>query len=150
MGAAHFTTTEEYSQWDLFGCPSVEGSCDDMDHLLAWQPIPPEEAWISVKDELPEGSGKYLTRQLDEYDPDGFYYESHYFSRKYGRWNDFDLLPDDGGVDNKINAAVTHWAPLPEEPVLVRPPLSRRLLKPCPPITLPWFRSTRITTTRPT
>lgn len=116
MGAAHFTTTEEYSQWDMFGCPSLEGCISEMDHLLAWQPIPPEEAWISVKDELPEESGKYLTRQPDEQDPDGFYYESLYFSRKHGRWNDFDVLPDDGGVDNKINAAVTHWAPLPEEP----------------------------------
>lgn len=61
--------------------------------------------WISVKDRLPEESGKVLV-----YCKDGYMSAVHY-SAKHQQFNNFDACAKRDEVWD-----VTHWMPLPEPP----------------------------------
>jgi hypothetical protein len=63
--------------------------------------------WISVKERLPEKSGKYLTIS-----PSGIYSILNY-SAKYRAFNIYDEQPKSS---LKYCLEVTHWMPLPAAP----------------------------------
>jgi len=70
--------------------------------LREQKPVEPlHNAWVSIKDRLPEKPGHYLVFR----DCDGIYIE--FFSPVKGFWYD---------EDADIIGGQTHWMPLPEPP----------------------------------
>lgn len=74
--------------------------------------------WISVKDKLPEQSGRYLI-----YDGDGHMYDCEFDecigdNGEFGFWQAHYDPYTLGYVDSDwiTNENVTHWMPLPEDP----------------------------------
>ncbi len=69
--------------------------------------------WISVKDRLPDESGRYLVANF-EHD----YVAVLHFSMRHGMFNSFDEFSPMAASDRAI--PITHWMPLPEPPEKVQ------------------------------
>ena len=65
--------------------------------------------WISVKDRLPEESGRYLVADFKRY-----YFEVLHFSKDHGVFNAYDSFSPEESNANHIK--VPYWMPLPEPP----------------------------------
>lgn len=71
--------------------------------------------WVSVKDRLPEKSGRYLVYYKYHIFDDiyGEYFAVVYYSAKHEAFNAYDNLDSaEGAIDD-----FTHWAFLPEPPI---------------------------------
>jgi hypothetical protein len=91
-------------------CDSHIEMCEECGMREIVESVP--SAWISVKDRLPEKSGKYLTIDMDRAYPT--MYPIHY-SAKWRGWNCLDYT--DGKLEARMHEMhVTHWMPLPDAP----------------------------------
>lgn len=92
---------------------SCEVPCWKVDHGL----LQPAE-WISVKDRLPETSGRYLLLSVSGQIFDGEYDSCIDGVSPFGDWRSY-YHPDTlGYLDSEWEPfdGITHWMPLPEPP----------------------------------
>lgn len=78
--------------------------------VAAIQDLPTVPKWISVKDRLPEESGRYLVCDVPYKIMSVVAY-----SARWKRFNCYDTF-DEEYVNGQGEYAVTHWMPLPDAP----------------------------------
>lgn len=89
-------------------CDSHIEMCEECGMREIVESVP--SAWISVKDRLPEESGRYLVCDVP--------YEIMSvvaYSARWKRFNCYDTF-DEEYVNGQGEYAVTHWMPLPDAP----------------------------------
>lgn len=103
-----FVTTEAVMTALCQHCDSHIEMCEDCGIREIVESVP--SAWISVKDRLPEESGRYLVCDV----PYKIMSVVEY-SARWKRFNCYDTF-DEEYVKGQEDYLVTHWMPLPDEP----------------------------------